>query len=392
MAGQIGVAVIGAGMAGRAHLAGYRSAPTLFDPPLPALRYVAAVDANEAVAKDASARYGYERASTDWHELLDDDDVQVVSVVVANQLHRPVVEALLAAGKHVLCEKPLAPSLDDARAMIAAAAAHPDQITGTGFVYRRQPGVAAIRDLLQQELGDVSHFDGRYWCDYARSAETPMAWRYKGGPGTGALSDIGSHLIDMAEFLCGPLSSVSGATFTTKVMERAVPIGTTYGHAKAQLSDVYEPVENDDVAAFNASFASGAIGTFSVSRIATGHANSLGFEVLAERGAARWDMDRPAEFSVVRQLRDDGLDGFNQVLVGPAHPYIKGGLPMDFPGVSFGTGDLFGYQARAFIEQVAGIEGLPPVASFEDGLRDLAVVDAVIRSAAAGGSSVDVAH
>ena len=297
MAGQIGVAVIGAGMAGRAHLAGYRSAPTLFDPPLPPLRYVAAVDANEAVAKDAAARYGYERASTDWHELLDDDDVQVVSVVVANQLHRPVVEALLAAGKHVLCEKPLAPSLDDARAMIAAAAAHPEQVTGTGFVYRRQPGVAAIRDLLQQELGDVSHFDGRYWCDYARSAETPMAWRYKGGPGTGALSDIGSHLIDMAEFLCGPLSSVSGATFTTKVMERAVPIGTTYGHAKAQLSDVYEPVENDDVAAFNASFASGAIGTFSVSRIATGHANSLGFEVLAERGAARWDMDRPAEFS-----------------------------------------------------------------------------------------------
>jgi predicted dehydrogenase len=103
-------------------------------------------------------------------------------------------------------------------------------------------------------------------------------------------------------------------------------------------------------------------------------------------------MDRPAEFSVVRRLRDDGLDGFNQVLVGPAHPYIKGGLPMDFPGVSFGTGDLFGYQARAFIEQVAGIEGLPPVASFEDGLRDLAVVDAVIRSAAAGGSSVDVVH
>ena len=153
MAGQIGVAVIGAGMAGRAHLAGYRSAPTLFDPPLPPLRYVAAVDANEAVAKDAAARYGYERASTDWHELLDDDDVQVVSVVVANQLHRPVVEALLAAGKHVLCEKPLAPSLDDARAMIAAAAAHPEQVTGTGFVYRRQPGVAAIRDLLQQRAG-----------------------------------------------------------------------------------------------------------------------------------------------------------------------------------------------------------------------------------------------
>jgi predicted dehydrogenase len=103
-------------------------------------------------------------------------------------------------------------------------------------------------------------------------------------------------------------------------------------------------------------------------------------------------MDRPAELSVIRQLRDDGLDGFNQVLVGPAHPYIRGrpadGLPRRFVR----TGDLFGYQARAFLEQVAGIEGLPAVATFEDGLRDLAVVDAVTRSAAAGGASVDIAN
>ena len=102
-------------------------------------------------------------------------------------------------------------------------------------------------------------------------------------------------------------------------------------------------------------------------------------------------MDRPAEFSLLRQMRDDGLDGYNQVLVGPSHPYLKGGVPMDFPGVSFGVGDLFGFQLRAFLEQVAGIEGgLPPVASFADGVRDLTVIDAVIRSAAAGGAVVDL--
>lgn len=387
---SIGVAVIGAGMAGRAHCAGYRTAPTLFDPPLPPIRYAAVIDADEGVAKDAATRYGYERAGSDWRELLDADDVQAVSVVVANHLHRPIVEELLAAGKHVLCEKPLAASLEDARAMVAAAQAHPDLVTGTGFVYRRQPAVAAIRDLLQAELGDVSHFNGRYWCDYARSPETPMAWRYKGGPGTGALADIGSHLIDIAEFVCGPMTSVSGGAFTTKVTQRAVPLGTTYGHAKAELSDVWEPVENDDVATFTAHFASGAVGTFSISRIAPGHANSLAFDLMAEHGAAKWDMDRPAEFSVVRRLRGDGLDGYNQVLAGPAHPYVKGGLPMDFPGVSFGVGDLFGYQARAFLEQVAGIDGLPPVAGFEDGLRDLTIIDAVSRSAAADGAAVDV--
>src|SRR6476659_7135353 len=383
----IGVAVIGAGMAGRAHCAGYRTAPTLFDPPLPPIRYVSVVDADEGVAKDAATRYGFERHGTDWHALLEDDDVQVVSVVVANPLHRPVVEALLAAGKHVLCEKPLAPSLTDAEAMVAAAVAHPDLVTGTGFVYRRQPAVAAIRDLLQAELGEVSHFNGRYWCDYARSAQTPMAWRYKGGPGTGALADIGSHLIDLAEFVCGPMTQVGGAAFTTKVKERYLASGTTYGHARAELTDVKEPVENDDVATFTAHFASGAVGTFSISRVAPGHANSLAFDLMAENGGAKWDMDRPAEFSVVRQLRGDGFDGYNQVLAGPAHPYIKGGLPMDFPGCSFGVGDLFGYQARAFLEQVAGVEGgLPPVAAFEEGVRDLAIIDAVARSAAAGGA------
>jgi predicted dehydrogenase len=148
--------------------------------------------------------------------------------------------------------------------------------------------------------------------------------------------------------------SVSGGAFTTKVTQRAVPLGTTYGHAKTELSDVWEPVENDDVKTFTAQFANGAVGTFSISRIAPGHANSLAFDLMAEHGGAKWDMDRPAEFSIVRKLRGGGLDGYNQVLAGPAHPYVKGGLPMDFPGCSYGVGDLFGYQARAFLEQVAG--------------------------------------
>lgn len=389
MSVPIGVAVIGAGMAGRAHCAGYRTAPTLFDPPLPPIRYAAVIDANEAVAADAAQRYGYERSGSDWRSLLTDDSVQVVSIVVANRLHREIAEAMLAAGKHVLSEKPLADSIEDAQAMVAAAAAHPDLQTGTGFVYRRQPAVAAIRELVQGEFGQVSHFNGRYWCDYAVSPLTPMAWRYEGGPGTGALADIGSHLIDLAEFICGPMTSVSGAAFTTVVPERFVATGTTYGHARAELTDERKPVTNDDVASFTAHFAAGAVGTFSISRVAPGHANSMSFEVHGATGAASWDMDRPAEFSVLRQMRDDGLDGFNQVLAGPAHPYVKGGLPMDFPGVSYGVGDLFGYQARAFLEQVAGIEGgLPPVASFADGLRDLTIIDAVRQSAAAGGATI----
>lgn len=387
----IGVAVIGAGMAGRAHCAAYRMAPTFFDPPLPPVRYVSVIDANAAVAEDAATRYLYEEHGTDWRVLLDDDRVHAVSIVVANQLHREIAEALLAAGKHVLCEKPLAPSVEDAKAMVAASEARPDLVAATGFVYRRQPAVAHIRNLLASQLGEVSHFNGHYWCDYARSADVPMSWRFKGGPGTGALADIGSHLVDLAEFVCGPLVQVSGGTFTTKVTERALPLGQTYGHAKAELSDEREPVENDDVATFTGHFASGAVGTFSISRVAPGHPNALGFEVFAEHGAAKWTMDRMSEFEVVDNLRGDGNDGYRTVLVGPAHPYIRNGVPMDFPGTAFGVGDLFGYQARAFLEAVAGIEGgLPAPATFVDGVRDLRILDAVTRSAAAGGAAVDV--
>ncbi|MFV0464060.1 MAG: Gfo/Idh/MocA family protein [Nostocoides sp.] len=393
MTQPIGVAVIGAGMAGRAHCAGWRAAPTLFDPPLPPIRYVSVIDANPDVASDAAARYGYEESGTDWHTVLTDDRVNVVSVVVANALHREIVEAVLAAGKHVLSEKPLADTLDNARAMVAAAAAHPDLVTGTGFVYRRQPAVAAIKNLIADRLGQVSHFNGRYWCDYANSPLTPMAWRYQGGPGTGALNDIGSHLIDLAEFVAGPMTSVSGAAFATLITQRFIAKGTTYGHSRAELTDEKRPVENDDVATFTAHFASGAVGTFSTSRVAPGHANSLAFDVFGTNGAAKWDMDRPAEFSVMLNAADDAvaaINGFNQVLVGPAHPYLKGGVPMDFPGVSYGVGDLFGFQARAFLEQVAGIDGLPAVASFADGVRDLEIIDAVTRSAAAHGATIDL--
>jgi predicted dehydrogenase len=389
MAGSsIGVAVIGAGMAGRAHASGYRTASTLYGEGLPEVRLVAVADVNPAFATDTARRFGYERAEAGWEAVAEAPDVDVVSVVVANPLHREIVEGLLAAGKHVLCEKPMAPTVEDAEAMVAAAEASGRE-TGIGFVFRRSPAIAAIRDQVASgAIGRPLHFNGHYWCDYGVDPRAPMSWRYKGGPGSGALSDIGSHLIDLAEFVCGPIASVRGAALPTVIFERALPVGAAVGHAAAELSDVTEPVENEDLVSFTASFASGAAGTLSASRVAYGLANSLGFEVFTERGAATFDLARAGEFGFADPAPAGPAQGYRQVLVGPAHPYLTGGLPMDFPGVGYGQNDLFSFQARAFLEQVAGLERLPRMASFSEGLHNIRLLDAVVASAKAGGAEI----
>jgi predicted dehydrogenase len=386
----IGVAVIGAGMAGRSHAAGYRSAPTLYGAGLPEVRLVAIADVNHAFAADTARRFGFERAEDSWEAVAKAPDIDVVSVVVANFLHREIVEGLLAAGKHVLCEKPMAPTVEDAEAMVATAEASGRE-TGIGFVFRRSPAIAAVRDQINSgAIGRPLHFNGHYWCDYGVDPRAPMSWRYKGAPGSGALSDIGSHLIDLGEFLCGPIQSVRGAALPTVIAERALPRGTAVGHAAAELSDVTEPVENEDLATFTATFASGAAGTFSVSRVAYGLANSLGFEVFTESGAATFDLARAGEFGFIDGTPAGPTQGYRQVLVGPAHPYLSGGLPMDFPGVGYGQNDLFTFQARAFLEQVAGLQGLPRLASFAEGLHNLRLLDAVAASAKAGGAEVAI--
>jgi predicted dehydrogenase len=389
MAGSsIGVAVIGAGMAGRAHASGYRTASTLYDEGLPEVRLVAVADVNPVFAADTARRFGYARAEDGWEAVAKAPDVDLVSVVVANPLHRPIVEGLLAAGKHVLCEKPMAPTVEDAEAMVAAARASGRE-TGIGFVFRRSPAIAGIRDQLESgAIGRPLHFNGHYWCDYGCDPQAPMSWRYKGGPGSGALSDIGSHLIDLAEFVCGPIRSVRGAVLPTVIPERALPVGAAVGHAAAELSDVTEPVENEDLVSFTASFASGATGTLSASRVAYGLANSLGFELFAERGAATFDLARAGEFGFIDPGPAGPTQGYRQVLVGPVHPYLSGGMPMDFPGVGYGQNDLFSFQARAFLEQVAGLDRLPRVASFEEGLHNIRLLEAVVASAEAGGADV----
>lgn len=388
---SIGVAVIGAGMAGRAHAAGYRTAATLYETDLPEVRLVAVADKHEPFAADAAERYGFQRFATDWQSIVEAPDVDAVSIVVANALHREIAEAALAAGKHVLCEKPMAPSVADARAMVRAAEGT-GLVAAMGFTYRRNPAINAIRDRIGNgELGPVRHFAGHYWTDYGFDPDAPMSWRYRGGPGTGVLADTGSHVIDLAEFLCGPVESVRGTVLATVNTTRPVPLGVAVGHAGGiAVSDEREPVGNEDVAGFTLGFAGGATGTIQVSRVCFGNANSLGFHAFCENGSASFTLDHPARFDVADQAAPADSSGYRRVLTGPLHPYLKGGMPMDFPGVGYGQNEGFVFQARAFLEQVAGLDRLPPCPSFAHGLHNLRVLEAVVEAANANGKAVIV--
>ena len=388
----IGIAVIGAGMAGKAHAAAYRVAPTLYESTLPDLRYVSIGDMNAEVGRAAARRYGYERSDTDWRAIADDPDIQVVSVVIANSLHLEVVRGLIEAGKHVLCEKPLSDTLASARKM-ADLAREASSVVRIGLTYRRQPGVAAIRDWIQDgTLGRVLHFSGRYWCDYGCNPMAPMSWRYKGPMGSGALADLGSHLTYLSEFLCGGITAVSGGAFATAIKKRPVPLGAVVGHGLAAVSDRKETVENDDYAAFAAFFGE-TRGSLEVSRVAAGYPNGLDFEVFCENGAASFHQDTPSQVRLY--LNDDhpGRNGYRTVNLGSDHPYVAGGMPIDVSGVGFGQNEGFTYQARAFLEEVAGIpeeESLPRNASFDEGVHNMEILAAVARSAADNGKQVNL--
>lgn len=388
----IGIAVIGAGMAGKAHAAAYRVAPTLYASTLPDLRYVSIGDVNAEVGRAAARRYGYERSDTDWRAIADDPDIQVASVVIANSLHLEVVRGLIEAGKHVLCEKPLSDTLASARKMVDLAR-EASSVVRIGLTYRRQPGVAAIRDWIRDgTLGRVLHFSGRYWCDYGCNPMAPMSWRYKGPMGSGALADLGSHLTYLSEFLCGEITTVSGGAFATAIKERPVPLEAVVGHGLAAVSDRKETVENDDYATFTAFFGE-TRGSLEVSRVAAGYPNGLDFEVFCENGAASFHQDTPSQVRLYLNGDHPGRNGYRTVNLGSDHPYVAGGMPIDVSGVGFGQNEGFTYQARAFLEEVAGIpeeESLPRNASFDEGVHNMEILAAVARSAADNGKQVNL--
>ena len=376
----VGVAVIGAGMAGRSHAPAYRTAQTVFGTGAPPVRLVAIADINAEFASYTAQRYGFERAETSWQAVAEAADIDAVSIVVANHLHRQIAEALLAAGKHVLCEKPLANTLAEAEAMRAAAdAAYPGGARAmTGFNYRRVPALALARRLVEQgRIGSLRHFRAVYLQDWLADADAPMTWRMQAErAGSGALGDLGAHVVDLARYLTG--DEVTGVSAISETFVRERPLA----EGPAAAGGPRGTVTVDDAVVFTARLASGALASFEVTRYATGRKNGLRVELNGSAGSLAFDLERLNELEFFDASDDGEASGFRRILVTEGgHPYLSGWWP---PGLTLGWEHTFTHQARHLLTAIAA--GDQPRPSFADGLAVQRVLDAVARSAASGNS------
>jgi len=373
------VGMIGYAFMGAAHSQGWRTAGRVFDlPSRPVLSVICG--RNEAAVRAAADRHGWEAAETDWRALLERDDVDLVDICTPGDSHAEIALAALAAGKHVLCEKPLANTVEEAETMAAAAeAAHQrGQLAMVGFNYRRVPAAALARSMVAEgRLGTLRHVRVTYLQDWLVDPQFPLTWRLrKESAGSGSLGDLGAHIVDLAQYLTGEqLAGVSALT-ETFVRRRPLPGGPTSGLAAVSATGTGQ-VTVDDAALFTGRFASGALASFEATRYATGRKNALRIELNGERGSLAFDLERLNELAYHDGTEPGAHAGFRRILVTePDHPYLEAWWP---PGHGLGYEHTFVHQARDLVHAIA--EGRRPEPSFADGLRVQRVLAAVEESA-----------
>jgi predicted dehydrogenase len=376
---DIGVGMVGYAFMGGAHSLAWNTVGRVFDLPLRP-RLAAICGRDKAAAEAAAGRLGWAAAETDWRALIARDDVQLVDIAAPGDLHAPIAIAALAAGKHVLCEKPLANTLAEAEAMRAAAdAAYPGGARAmTGFNYRRVPALALARRLVEQgRIGSLRHFRAVYLQDWLADADAPMTWRMRAErAGSGALGDLGAHVVDLARYLTGDEVTGVCAISETFVRERPLTAGPVVeGGARGTVTV-------DDAVVFTGRLASGALASFEVTRYATGRKNGLRVELNGSAGSIAFDLERLNELEFFDASDDRADSGFRRILVTEgSHPYLSAWWP---PGHTLGWEHTFTHQARDLLTAIAA--GDQPSPSFGDGLAVQRVLDAVARSAASGNS------
>ncbi|MDQ3654992.1 MAG: Gfo/Idh/MocA family oxidoreductase [Chloroflexota bacterium] len=377
---DIGVGLVGYKFMGRAHSNAYRQVARFFDvDPVPVMQAICGRDPDATAA--AAAQLGWNSVETDYHDLIKRDDIGLVDVSTPGYTHRDVVMAALDAGKHVLCEKPLANSLEEAEEMLLAAR-KADTINMVNFNYRRVPAVQFAKRLIDEgRLGEIRHWRAVYLQDWLVDETVPLAWRLKKElAGSGALGDIGAHILDLSQFLVAPVTSVTG-TLDTFVKQRPVEARNSGGSGLSwEAGEEMGDVTVDDSTTFLARFENGATGTFEATRMAAGRRNFNSFEINGSLGSIAFNLERLNELEVYFREDEAGLQGFRTINVTErVHPYTGAWWP---------AGHIIGWEhthVHVVKDLLEGIRtGVNPAPSFEDGFRNQAVLDAVSRSAASG--------
>ncbi|MCI3934036.1 Gfo/Idh/MocA family protein [Streptomyces sp. AN091965] len=405
---RLGVGMVGYAFMGAAHSQGWRTVGRVFD--LPVETRLAAVCGRDGAAVRAAAdRLGWAAAETDWRALIARDDVDLVDVCTPGDSHAEIAIAALEAGKHVLCEKPLANTVEEAEAMVAAAerARTRGQLAMVGFNYRRVPALALAREMVAAgRLGTLRHVRLTYLQDWLVDPGFPLTWRLRRDrAGSGALGDLGAHIVDLAQYLTGEL--VAGVSALTETFVRERPLlegassglaaggsgadgtgtggsgageagagGARAGGAGAGRGAVGQ-VTVDDAAVFTARFPSGALATFEATRFAAGRKNALRLELNGSDGSLAFDLERLNELSFHDHTEPAASAGFRRILVTEStHPYLAAWWP---PGHGLGYEHTFVHQARDLLHAIA--TGAAPEPSFADGLAVQRVLAAVEESA-----------
>ena len=374
----LGVAMIGYAFMGAAHSQGWRNAHRFFDlPTTPAMRLVSG--RTESAARDAAQRLGWEHWTTDWRDVLDRDDVDVVDICTPGDSHAEIAVAALEAGKHVLCEKPLANTVAEAEAMATAAerAQSRGVLSAVGFNYRRTPALALARKMVADgAVGTVRHIRAHYLQDWIVDPEFPLLWRLqKDKAGSGALGDIGAHIVDLSQFLTDQrLVDVAGH-LTRFIDRRPLPSAGSGLSGSGGAGETGE-VTVDDAAVFFGRTDGGALATYEATRFATGRKNGMRIELNGSAGSLAFDFESMNELHVYDATAPAADAGFRRILVTePDHPYAAAWWP---PGHGLGYEHTFVHEIADFVRDVAS--GTPPTPSFADGLQVQRVLDAVERS------------
>ena len=378
MTRTLNIAMIGGGFMGKAHAMAYATMPMFFwpAPALPCRKVLA--DVSEDLAADGATRFGFQESTADWREAVTRDDIDAVDIVTPNDSHAEIAIAALSAGKHVLCEKPLARSGAEAKTMLDAAR-KAGTVTMVAFNYRRTPAVALAKKYIEEgRIGRILNFRGTYLQDWSADPNGPLSWRFqKEIAGAGTVGDIGTHVLDFARYLSGEITAVN-AMVHTYIAERPLQAG---GLDKLGASDksgggARGVVDVDDEMVALLRFENGAVGSIEATRNAYGRNNFLTFEVHGSEGSIAFNYERLDELQVM--FADDPADarGFRTVYTGPAHPNGEALWPI--PGLGIGYGETKIIECHDFVSAiVTGGEAAP---DFEDGWRISAIADGILES------------